>query len=320
MSGASGDFLDHEDIASLIVERRGALAVLEDGREVYPLYEGKMFWHFDHRYGTYEGQTQKQANKGVLPRVLDVAHGDPTYQIQPRYWVDASLTDETLGDEANHEWFFTWRELGPSERTFVCTIIPRTAAGHKAPVLTSSVSTKAMTALMACLGSLVVDYSARQKGTGMSFFLVEQLPVPLPCELKKARPWLETTLEEWLADRVLELCYTNEELAPLAAELGRDHPPFCWQPDRRAILQAEIDAAVLHLYGLDRSQVEWLLNSFSVLRKYEERDHGEFRTKRLVLELYDEMAAAKEENRAFKTHLDPGPADPRCCFPKMNSC
>ena len=40
---------------------------LKMGDDVYPLYEGKMFWHFDHRYGTYEGQTEKQANKGVLP-------------------------------------------------------------------------------------------------------------------------------------------------------------------------------------------------------------------------------------------------------------
>lgn len=36
MSGASADFLDHQATAPLIVERRGALAVLRDGRKVYP--------------------------------------------------------------------------------------------------------------------------------------------------------------------------------------------------------------------------------------------------------------------------------------------
>jgi hypothetical protein len=85
LTNDSGSFLDHQDIAPLVVERQAALAILDDGRRVYPLYEGKMFWHFDHRYGTYEGQTQKQANKGVLPRVPDSRHDDPQYRIQPRY-------------------------------------------------------------------------------------------------------------------------------------------------------------------------------------------------------------------------------------------
>jgi hypothetical protein len=89
MATASDLFLDHADIAPQIVGRRGTLAVLDNGCDVYPLYEGKMLWHFDHRYGTYAGQTNKQANKGVLPHVEDANHDDPGYQIQPRYWVDA---------------------------------------------------------------------------------------------------------------------------------------------------------------------------------------------------------------------------------------
>ena len=37
-------------------------------KRMLPLYEAKMIHHFDHRYGTYEGQTQAQANVGTLPR------------------------------------------------------------------------------------------------------------------------------------------------------------------------------------------------------------------------------------------------------------
>jgi hypothetical protein len=85
--------------------------------------------------------------------------------------------------------------------------------------------------------------------------------------------------------------------------VGRDHPPFRWQPGRRILLQAEIDAAMLHLYGLSQMQAEWLLDSFTVLQKYEERDHGEFRTKRIVLEIYDEIASAKLTGRAYQTRL-----------------
>jgi len=144
MAGASGDFQDHQDIASLIVERRGALAVLEDGRQVYPLYEGKMFWHFDHRYGTYEGQTEKQANKGVLPRVSNAKHDDPDYRIEPRYWIDAGLTHQTLCEDAEASWFFSWRDVGIAERTFIGTIIPKTASGDKSPILLSAFPAKSV--------------------------------------------------------------------------------------------------------------------------------------------------------------------------------
>ena len=40
--------------------------------------------------------------------------------------------------------------------------------------------------------------------------------------------------------------------------------------------------AFLHVYGLDRDEAEHVLDSFPVVRKYEERDFGEYRTKRLV--------------------------------------
>ena len=313
MANDSGSFLDHQDIAPLIVERRGALAVLNDGRQVYPLYEGKMFWHYDHRYGTYENQTEKQANKGVLPPVSNEQHNDPGYRIQPRYWVDANHTSRVLADDDSYEWFFAWRDLGISERTFIGTILPKTAAGHKAPILISRKKPTETCALAAVLSSLVVDYCARQKSMAMTYFVVEQIAILDPDTLAENCEWLATSAQEWLAQRALELCYTNKELATFAADMGRDHPPFRWQPDRRVILQAEIDAAVLHLYGLSRAQAEWLLDSFTVLRKYEEEDHGEFRTKRVVLEIYDQISAAKQAGRTYQTRLKPVPADPSCC-------
>ncbi len=315
MANDSALFMDHADVASRIVERRGALAVLNDGSEVYPLYEGKMLWHFDHRYGTYEDQTERQANKGVLPHVDDATHDETRYRIQPRYWVAADQTQAALGDDADRDWFFAWRDVGPTERTFVGCVIPRTAAGHKAPLLVASRRPREIAALAGILSSLVVDYGARQRSSGMSFFVVEQLAVLSPQALAEEYPWLGGSARDWLSDRVLELTYTNIELAPFARDLGANLPPFRWYPERRVQLQTEIDAAVLHLYGLTRPQAEWILDSFTVLRKYEERDHGEFRTKRQVLEIYDDLAECTREEQPYRTPLDPPPADPRCCHP-----
>jgi hypothetical protein len=48
-----------------------------------------------------------------------------------------------------------------------------------------------------------------------------------------------------------------------------------------------------------------------VVRKNDEKAHGEYRTKRVILEIYDAMAEATRTGRPYQTLLDPPPADPR---------
>lgn len=164
--------------------------------------------------------------------------------------------------------------------------------------------------MVAILSSLLSDYDARQRSAGMKFFVIEQLAIPTPDVLQQLCPWLGASMRDWLATRVLELCYTNVELTQFAEELAFAGPPFRWLPQRRVLLQAEIDAAVLHLYRLTRAQAEWLIDSFTVLRKYEEGELGEFRTKRIVLDIYDAMVAAMQTGAAYRTALDPPPGTP----------
>jgi hypothetical protein len=42
---------------------------------------------------------------------------------------------------------------------------------------------------------------------------------------------------------------------------------------------------------------------------------GGYRTKRVILEIYGDMAEAIRTGKPYKTRLDPPPADPRCCHP-----
>ena len=42
---------------------------------------------------------------------------------------------------------------------------------------------------------------------------------------------------------------------------------------------------------------------------------GDYRTKRVILEIYDAMAEAIRTGQPYQTRLDPPPADPRCCHP-----
>ena len=60
------------------------------------------------------------------------------------------------------------------------------------------------------------------------------------------------------------------------------------------------------MYGLDLAETEHVLDSFNVVRKYDERDFREYRTKRLVLKAYDRMAGASERGgREWKPLADP---------------
>jgi hypothetical protein len=52
------------------------------------------------------------------------------------------------------------------------------------------------------------------------------------------------------------------------------------------------------------------MDTFRVWKEKEEKRFGEYRTKRVILEIYDEMTQAIESGQAYHTRLEPGAADP----------
>ena len=73
----------------------GNIYVGRDGR-CLPLYEAKMLHHFDHRFSTYEGATEKQLNVGILPQPTAEQKRDPSFVVQPRYWVREDVVESTV--------------------------------------------------------------------------------------------------------------------------------------------------------------------------------------------------------------------------------
>lgn len=73
------------------------------------------------------------------------------------------------------------------------------------------------------------------------------------------------------------------------------------EENRHAILRAELDAYYAKLYGLTRDELRYILDlkdvygpdspgeTFRVLKEKEEREYGEYRTRRLVLEAWDKL-------------------------------
>jgi hypothetical protein len=103
--------------------------------------------------------------------------------------------------------------------------------------------------------------------------------------------------------KALELTYTSEAMRPFAQELGYSGPPFAWDPDRRALLRAELDAYYAYLYGLTRDELRYILDptdvlgsqypseTFRVLKENELAQFGEYRTQRLVLQAWNRLQA-----------------------------
>lgn len=280
----------------------------KDGGVMLPLYEAKMVHLFDHRFGTYEGQTEAQANKGFLPYLDDVAHGDPLRVALPRYWVTQPEVDERLGGAWDRGWLLGWRDIcrATDHRTVIASLIPRAAVGHKFPLLIPAAAPPLVACLYASLTSFALDYAARQKvgGTSLTYFILKQLPVLAPASYSAEAPWhRDRTLRDWILPRMLELSYTSSDLQLFAEDCGDSGAPFIWDAERRPVLRAELDAAFFHLYGLSRDDVAYVMETFPIVRRHDESTSGEYRTKRLVLETYDALAAAAASGKPYDSPL-----------------
>ena len=119
-----------------------------------------------------------------------------------------------------------------------------------------------------------------------------------------------------ISSRVLELIYTAWELKPFAQDCRYDGPPFKWNEKRRFILRGELDAAYFHLYGINRDDMDYIMETFPIVKRKDEQKYGKYRTKLLIFECYDAMAEAMKTGRPYQTMLDPPPADPRIAHPQ----
>ncbi|MEU1672745.1 DNA methyltransferase [Streptomyces roseifaciens] len=301
--------------------------VLVRGEErLLPLYEAKMLHHYDHRFSTYEGATEKQLAVGTLPRFTVEQHQDASAAPLPRYWVPEQdvPTGEVDKDGKpimapgvrsrlaakgwDREWLLGWRDIcrTSDERTLIAAAAPSYGFGHK---FLLALAPQAVL-LAAVWSSFVVDYTARQAvgGTSMGYFIVRQLPVPAPEQLAHHTAFI--------APRVLELTYTANDMYPIARDLGDTGAPFRWDEHRRAVIRAELDALFFHLYGITRDDTAYILDTFNVTRDNDIKAHGEYRTKNLILAEYDRMAAAgltlenplvEGESGAYCSTLTPPP-------------
>ena len=232
---------------------------------------------------------------------------EPTWTVRPRYWVPR----EEVENRVNRLWSFNWLvafrnaiSAVADARSVGFSIIPRFGVGNSLPLLLSQCRAKDICLLLGNLNSFILDYVAKQKAGGgnLNFFIVKQFPV-LPLA------HYSEDMKNLIVPNIVELTYTSWELESFAHDCDYDLPPFLWDEERRLLLRCELDAAYFHLYGIVRDDVDYIMETFSIVKRKDDQQYGEYRTKRIILEFYDEMAQAIATSQPFKTRLNPPPAD-----------
>jgi hypothetical protein len=267
--------------------------MVKDEKVYLPLYEAKMIWQFDHRFGTYAGVESRRSTH--LPTPTEKQYQDPNFVAIPWYWVEGRKVNILL-DEKKIKWITGFRNItnATNERSFIITIFSLSAVGNSLPIILFENEEKDISYFYANFCSVVFDYIVRQKlaGVNLNFFYVQQLPV-LPPEI-----YTPSDIQ-FIVPRVLELTYTAWDIKAFADDVWRDAdenlrgvlreqceenkritggheweppewaeieengiplPPFKWSEERRAILRAELDAYYAKLYGLTEKELRYILD------------------------------------------------------------
>ena len=324
------------------------------GMKYLPLYEAKMTQTFNHRAADVvvsEHARQRKAQPSTLGRADLV---DPYRCAMPLYWVDEQECVRAIADAWDRGWILGFSKVtSPTNaRTMIPVVFPRAGAGDSMPLVLGAWQASNYAVLYANLCAFVFDYVVRQKvgGVNLNFFLVYQRPVLSVERLDEMCRWDSSqSVRDWVMLRALKLSYTAWDLEPFATDCGWYGPPFRWDDDRRFLLRCELDAAFFHLYLPADGNGDWrparsssgrpdyetpehlaelkrrfptprdavtnIMDTFPIIRRKDDEKHGNYRTTRVVLEIYDAMQESLATGNSYQTLLNPLPADGRCCHP-----
>jgi hypothetical protein len=296
---------------------------VRSGKRMLPLYEAKMVDFFNHRAADVI-KSATAVNRQNQPRYLTVEElQDPARAAIPLHWIveDGLIPTRRNGRDVKvpgvslrlaeleweRGWLCGWCDVTAStnERAAIPAFLPRVAVGHTFPLMLPRVSPLLVAALIATQSSLVFDFVSRQKisDAHMKVFIWKQLPVPTPATLEPHT--------DFLTPRVLELVYTAYDMTPLARDLDDAGGPFWWDEERRFLTRAELDAFFFRLYGIERDDVDYIMETFRTesggLKHNDIAKYGSYRTKETILEFYDRMASAASAGLPYETPITPPP-------------
>lgn len=247
------------------------------------ILESKQTHAYNHRFATYSNDPNEKPRYST-PGELS----DPRWKIQGRRSIANAELEGKLAPLWNQPWLFAWADVARNddERTLLALITPRLATDFTLRVGFPK-DPQHVPLLLAAFNSFAVDFLLRIRlgGIHVSDYILEQVPIPAPVELA---PHLE-----FLKPRILELTFTSFDMAPFAKFLGvTQSAPFIWDENRRRVIRAEIDALFFHIYGIPRTEVNYILESFRLVQQKDMAKFGSHKTKDAILAEYDRMVEA----------------------------
>jgi len=278
-----------------------------------PVWESKLIHQYDHRYASYAPVSAEARKKGQ-PETTGEDQRGPEAEAAPRYWVDGREVWRLLTQRHwQHCWLTGYRDItnATNERTAIASLLPLGGAAQPLNLFLPESPAHAL-CWVAAMNSFALDFVARQMigGVHLNITTCRQLPIPGPNLINQ--PLLQT-----FTVGALELSYSSWSMAAFGRDSGHDGPPFRWDDQRRFLLRCELDAAFFHFYGVKRNDVDYIMETFPIVKRKDEAKYGDYRTKLTILQMYDEMAEAMASGKPYQTHLDPPPADPSCRHPKL---
>ncbi|MCY9784213.1 N-6 DNA methylase [Nocardiopsis sp. EMB25] len=250
---------------------------VKGSKKMLPLHEGRMGHQYNHRFADSTGKGESS-----LPDLESA-----TYVVQPQYWVSP---EETRLRQGRREFkcktgMLAHRRVARNndDRTCIAAIIPWGPASY-GWIISSGPAAGDLVMLEANFNSFPYDYLLRNSFSQPSIpqSTSEQVPVLSPGVLEP--------FASFIVGRVAELTFTACDMAPFARDLGDEGAPFRWDEERRAVMRAELDALFFHLYGINRDDVDYIMETFPIVKRKDVEKYGTYRTKELILEIYDRMA------------------------------
>ncbi len=213
------------------------------GPDRLPLYEGKMIWHYDHRFA------------------------------EPRYWVNekagiARLTKAGVLPKDYKEFRLGFRDVAANtnERSAIAAIVP---PGHfigntlpvHIPTAPNAPTNAELLAFMTVFNSFVFDWLIRQKITNhLNMFYVYQMPAPRLRENDACFvPLVSRTARLTCGAAAFDRLAAAAKLSPPTHKAG------VTDPAERAKLRSELDAIVAHLYRLTEDEFAHVLTAFPLV-------------------------------------------------------
>lgn len=262
----------------------------------WPLYQGSMVTHHDYRAKGYLSGHGRNVTWEPL------AFGSSGKAIRPQWRILPDRIPKKIRERVmRYRIGFCNVGNGTNQRSLMAALIPPGCpCGDTVPTLALDPEDPLVVVVtLAAMNSLVVDAIVRQKvALHITLSLIATLPLPRSVALRSH--------EARAAALAARLSCVGQEMQDFLQILERqpalhgiDLNPSN-DPDERDGLAAELEVVVARdLFGLTREEMQYLLEprdvlgpdctaeTFAALRRAEEREFGEYRTRRLVLEAWD---------------------------------